>query len=190
MAKEYQNHIVSTDDHQVWLHRTHISDAPKILEKGLYFGAGDLASTATLQSTDPLEAENSYQETHKKSNAVVVIKIPRKISNRHYFLGGGTRHKGYESDKDITHWDPKNRGFVLQRQHIHGYSNKDNGEYTPNPDYAVAEKLTEEHFPSELYGGLEKDVLELSEGKETPMDEMSEEEILSLPPPNPGDFTP
>lgn len=160
MKKEYKKHIVSTPEHQVWLHRTHTTNIEKILENGLYFGSGDLSSTATLQAVDLERAENSYRQTHKGNDAVVVIKIPRRIASKYYLQAEGLkgpRHEGYESDKEVTYFD---RGFYIQRQHIHGWIDKKTGVYHPNIYAHEHQSLTDKHLPPVFYGGLEKDLIE------------------------------
>jgi hypothetical protein len=159
MKKEYKKHIVTTTEHQVWLHRTHTSNIEEILKKGLYFGTGDLSSTATLQPRDLEGAENAYQQTHKGSNAVVVIKIPKRIASKYYLQSEGLKgkgHEGYEADKEVTYFDS---GFYIQRQHIHGWIDKETDEYHPNPYLDEPQNLTDRNFPPEFYGGLERDLI-------------------------------
>lgn len=98
MKKEYRKHIASNSQHQVWLHRTHVSNIEDILKEGLRFGT-DLSTTATLQSRNLEEAESSYRMSHKGNNAVVVIKIPRQIADKYYTSEKGIKgseHQGYE----------------------------------------------------------------------------------------------
>jgi len=159
MVKEYQRHIVSTPEHQVWLHRTHVSDIESILKNGLYY-ATNLSSRASLQPVDLEKAESLYRQTHKGSNAVVVIKIPRQIVERYYPASGslkGKRHEGYEGDRNVSYF---NGGFWIQRQHIHGWIDRETNEYHENPYLNEPQRLTAKHFPAAIYGGLEKDVTE------------------------------
>lgn len=181
MKDEYKKHIVSTKDHQVWLHRTHTSNIEGILKNGLNFRAGDLSSTATLQPKEIEKAEKYYEMTHKGSNAVVVIKIPQEIAKRHYLQtedAKGLRHAGYELDKDVTYL---NNGFNIQRQHIHGWINKDTNEYYENPYRNKPQKFTNAHFPPQIYGGLEKDLI--PEGKSTKKNKNIKQKRELLPPP-------
>lgn len=60
-------------------------------------------------------------------------------------------------DKEVTYW--KEGGFHIQRRHIHGWIDKETEEYHPNQYLAEFQELTEEHFPSMFYGGLEKDLI-------------------------------
>ncbi|MBP7708339.1 hypothetical protein KA107_01530 [Candidatus Pacearchaeota archaeon] len=189
MKKEYKKHIVSTDKHQVWLHRTHTSNIENILRNGLSIGI-DLPLTATLQPYTLEDAEGSYKNTHKGSNAVVVIKIPREIVSKYYFPQPGIKgmgHEGYLGDKEVTYWRPESSGFSIQRQHIHGWIDQETNEYHPNPYLKKSQKFTPKHFPPEYYGGLEKD---LETGKFAPelagtftsSDPLSKPEQLKKPP--------
>ena len=157
MIKSYRKHIISTLKHQVWLHRTHTSNIEGILKEGLYYG-NDLSSTATLQPREMKKAERVYRQTHKGSNAVVAIKIPEQIA-REYFRQWegmkGSRQAGYETDKRVSYWHPGRKGFAIQRQHVHGWIDRETGEYTENPYKDEPQKFTETHFPLSLYGGLE-----------------------------------
>ncbi len=182
MKKEYKKHIASTEQHQVWLHRTHNSNIESILKNGLNIGA-DLSMTATLQPYNLQDAETIYQQTHKGSNAVIVIKIPREISERHYPKSGeikGLREEGYLADKDVTYF--KSGDFYIQRQHIHGWVDFKTGEYLPNPYLGEKQKLTKKHFPEEFYGGLEKD-LETKPEKELKIKKQTRNKIEKLPSP-------
>ncbi len=160
MQKEYQKHIATTDTHQVWLHRTDNSNIENILKKGLNFGSGNLASTATLQPKKLDEAENVYKSGKDYGNTAIVIKIPKEIANKYYHSTKeikGRRHEGYESDKDVTYYD---KGFHIQRQHIHGWIDRKTNEYHPNLYLDEPQQLTDKHFPESFYGGLEKDLIE------------------------------
>jgi len=159
MKKEYQKHIATTDTHQVWLHRTNNSNIENILKKGLNFGAGNLTSTATLQPKKIDEAENMYKSGKDYGDSVIVIKIPKEIADKHYHSTKelkGRGHEGYESDKDVTYYKD---GYVIQRQHVHGWIDRQTDEYHPNPYLDEPQKLTDKHFPENLYGGLEKDLI-------------------------------
>jgi hypothetical protein len=182
MKKEYEKHIISTPEHQVWLHKTHSSNIESILKQGLYFGAGDLSSTATIQPREQKNAENSYQQTHKGSNAVIVIKIPKKIANKYYWIEDdkkGPGHSGYETDRETTYFD---RGFYIQRQHIHGWIDKETNEYHENPYLSEPQKLTSKHFPEQIYGGLEKDLVKEKQTTKKQKTPKNNREKLPLPP--------
>jgi hypothetical protein len=159
MKKEYQKHIVSTKDHQVWLHRTSKDLVDKIMKEGLIFL--DLSGTATLQSKNAKEAENSYLTNFGTRQAVIVVKIPGEIAARYYTNTDGTkgiRHEGYAGDKDVSYWHPSGK-YAIQRQHIHGYIDKETNEYFENPYRDKPQRLTDKHFPAQLYGGLEKELI-------------------------------
>lgn len=157
MEKEYQKHIVSTEDNQVWLHRTHKSNIESILQNGLSYGSGDLSSTATLQSRNLEDAEKSYSLTHRGSNAMAVIKIPSSIYKKYYFPssgGRGIRHEGYDTDPEVTYFE--SGCFTIQRQHIHGWIDTQTGKYFANPYKGEKQIFKERSFPTELYGDLLK----------------------------------
>jgi hypothetical protein len=159
MKKEYQKHIVSTLEYQVWLHRTSKDNVDNIMRNGLNFGY-DLSGTATLQQRDLQTAEGIYTAGKDFGKAAIVIKIPEKIVKRHYRASEGMKgpgHEGYKTDKDVTYY---NEGFNIQRQHIHGWIDRELNEYHPNPYLNEPQQLTEKHFPKEFYGGLEKDLIE------------------------------
>lgn len=158
MSKEYHKHIVSTPEHQVWLHRTSRDLIDKIMKEGLLFL--DLSQTATLQPSDISEADAIYRRDHGTRTAVAVVKIPGEIFSRYYSHNPeikGRRHEGYSHDKEVSYWHPAGK-YAIQRQHIHGWIDKETEEYHPNPYLAEPQELTEAHFPKEMYGGLEKDV--------------------------------
>jgi len=160
MKKEYQKHIVSTPKHQVWLHRTSRDLVDKIMREGFLFL--DLTGTATLQPTDPAKAENVYATDFGTRKAVVVVKIPQSIASQYYPNDPdrkGLRAEGYAGDREVSYWHPKGK-YAIQRQHVHGWIDKETEEYHPNPYLSEPQEFTAAHFPKEFYGGLEKDILE------------------------------
>jgi hypothetical protein len=161
MKKEYHKHIISTSEHQVWLHRTSKNLVDHILEKGLGIGT-DLSSTATIQPQKLEHAEGLYKSGKDFGGAAIVIKIPQEIAKRHYLQAQGLRgpgHEGYLGDKEVTYYN--NSQFNIQRQHIHGWIDRETDEYHENPYLGEPQKLTDKHFPKSFYGGLEKDLVEV-----------------------------
>lgn len=177
--QEYKKHIASTKKHQVWLHRTDSTNIDSILRDGLHYGAGDLSSTATLQSVDLERAEQSYNISHKGSDSVVVIKIPRKVAKRYYpEKRKGIGHTGYDQDKEITYWNYERGQISIQRQHIHGWIDKETGEYSPNPYLKEPQNFDEKHFPEGVYGELEEKVI----GKKPVNKKLGKKKFLPDPP--------
>ncbi|MDO8556220.1 MAG: hypothetical protein Q7R96_03540 [Nanoarchaeota archaeon] len=154
-TKTYQEHITSTDEHQVWLHRTHKRNIESILKHGLSF-LGDLEGTATLQPRNLKTAEGLYANTHNQSDAVVVIKIPKQLLSK-YQTEGEKGRGDYWDDQDLTYFHPERRAVMLQPQHIHGWIDKDTDIYHPNP-YRETLSLERKHFPPRIYSKLEKRV--------------------------------
>ena len=184
MSKEYHKHIVSTSEHQVWLHRTSKDLIDKIMKEGLRIGER-IDSTATKQPRDLEEAEELYGMEHKTGSgrdSLIVVKLPRDIVER-YGHNGPEGYGAYTTDKDITYVSSGEKGDVmLHRKYVHGWIDRKTGEYMPNPYLSEPQKLTEKHFPAEFYGGLKEEVLE---SQEEPKGEQ-----MDLPPPNPQDFIP
>ncbi len=184
MKNDYREHIASTDQHQVWLHRTSKDLVDRIMKEGLTFL--DLSGTATLQPSDIEKAENVYRTDFGTRKAVVVIKIPQEIAKKYYIQSPdtkGQRHEGYSGDKEVSYWHPNGK-YAIQRQHVHGWIDKETDEYHENPYRNGPQQLTDKHFPSILYGGLEKSL----EGppKQTTKSRSKKEKELSrgeLPPP-------
>ena len=147
MAKDYKPHIVSTDSYQVWLHRTHKSLVEPILKKGLRISVGQIESTASQQPSTLEKAEGSYQQTHKGSDVVIVVKLPRELIV-------GKRPDEYNI-AEINYFCPKERVIYIQRKHIHGWIDKSNGEYQENPYLAKQQRLTKHNFPRMVYDEVE-----------------------------------
>lgn len=147
MAEDYRTHIVSTNQHQVWLHRTHKSCLESILKKGLRVSAGKIESTASQQPSTLEKAEGSYQQTHKGSDVVIVVKLPRELIV-------GKRPDEYNI-AEITYFCPKEKDFYIQRQHVHGWIDKSNGEYQENPYLTKPQRLTKHNFPQMFYGEVD-----------------------------------
>jgi hypothetical protein len=146
---KFKKHIISTPEHQVWLHRTTRESIENTLKKGLKYGSGDLSSTATLQSSKQDNAISFYNNFKDFGNSIVVIKIPRQIAQRD--------HNKYDTDKRVTYFEEGN--FIIQRQHIHGWIDRETDEYHPNPYLNEPQKLKDTHFPNSIYGELEKKVI-------------------------------
>jgi len=162
--KEYQKHIVSTQNYQVWLHRTSKELVDKIMKEGFYFDQ-DLSATATAQQRDLKTAEGIYKVGQDFGEAVIVIKIPEVFVKRHYLVTHGDglkgpKHEGYLGDRDVTYWSDKEKGFMIQRKHVHGWIDREKNDYHENPYRDKPQKLTDKHFPPMFYGGLEKDLIE------------------------------
>jgi hypothetical protein len=185
MKKEYQEHIVSTNNHQVWLHRTSSDMVDRILKNGLRI-SDNIAGTATQQSYDLERAEEVYRETHGENrDSVIVVKIPKHIFEKYApATNKSADSTNYSDDKDVTYID-SNSDVVLQRKYVHGWIDRATGEYFTNPYLAEEQKLTEKHFPAEFYGGLEKDILEISAD-----DEVEEIGLTDFPLTGPNDFIP
>jgi|GEM_PF-2362353 len=149
---EYKKHIVSTPEHAVFLHRTSKDLAEKIMKYGLKSGP-DLKSTASFQPEDLDEAEDSYNQTHKGNDAVIVLKIPMELYNkaREGFKGEEVLHD------DIGYFNTEEglAGLYVHPEHVHGWIDKKTNEYTPNPYREEGFKHLSIKKPSDL----EKEVL-------------------------------
>lgn len=122
---EYQEHIASTEQRCTFLHRTSKTLVDSIMQEGLTCGE-DLLSTATAQSQELEHAKNLYRLTHKGSDAVVVIHIPReKITKANMHSLGTTNRIGY--------FHPVRKYFTIRPEFVTGWIDRTNDEYHPNP---------------------------------------------------------
>lgn len=180
--KEYQKHIISTPENQVWLHRTTKDLVDKILKNGLNFGT-DLSGTATAQPRKLEDAEGQYKAGKDFGSAVIVIKIPKEIVRRYYLQSRGLKgpgHEGYKADKEVTYYDD---GFIIQRKHIHGWIDRETNEYQENPYKDKPQELTDKYFPPMFYGGLERDLLTPEEPVNLATPKRKKLKAEKLPPP-------
>lgn len=172
---KYQEHIVSTKEHEVFLHRTSRDLVDKIMKNGLK--TNDLLSTASHQSVDLASAEIQYQETHKGNDAVIVIKIPSKI----YKSAIEEMNGDFGLHDEIGYFNEELGSFVIHPKHIHGWISKETNEYVPNPNHATGFDYLKGKRPSEI----EKTILEEYKNRkpkqeERPLVKLTKE---GLPPP-------
>jgi len=154
MKKEYQKHIVSTPEHQVWLHRASRDSLDKKLKEGLPVSqSGDLTGTASVQPTELEVAEAVYRNGNGYGGIAIVIKLDRELVDT--LKKEGKRPYDYAKDKRVGYWHPQDRAYTIQRKYIHGWIDRDTNEYHPNPYRDQPQRLTAKHFPSSMYGGLE-----------------------------------
>ncbi len=126
---EYQKHIRTDEENNVFLHRTHTSLVDAIMREGLGCCAGDLLGTATWQPSDLENAEGLYRQTHKGNNAVVVIKIP---TSRIKEIPKSSRNS-IATVKGIGYFHPNRAEFTIRPEFVDGWINRETDAYTPNP---------------------------------------------------------
>ncbi|MDO8563561.1 MAG: hypothetical protein Q7R87_00975 [Nanoarchaeota archaeon] len=124
---EYKKHIVSTKENQTFLHRTDKDLVDIIMQEGLGCGpGGDILGTATWQPNELEKAENSYQRTHKGSDAVVIVNIPSSKINRR-------NRSSIAMTKGLGYFHQKRSEFAIRPEFVTGWIDKTNNEYHPNP---------------------------------------------------------
>ena len=155
---EYQKHIVSTPEHEVFLHRTSKDLADSIMKYGLNSGE-DLLSTASHEGSDLDEAEKSYRTSHKQNNAVIVIKIPSDI----YQKANEKMKREEVLHEEIGYFNIEEgmQGIYVHPKHVHGWIDTETNEYTPNPYHEEGF----EHLKTKKFSDLEKEVLEQYKNK-------------------------
>lgn len=150
--KEYQKHIVSTSKHEVFLHRTSKDLVSKIMKYGLKSGP-DLLLTASHQPFDFKDAEQSYQQTHKGSDAVIVVKIPSEIYQR--ARDKMKREEVLHDEIGYFNTEKELEGLYVHPKYVHGWIDKDANKYISNPYHEKGFEYLSAKKPSEL----EKEVL-------------------------------
>ncbi|MBI5873175.1 MAG: M24 family metallopeptidase [Candidatus Omnitrophica bacterium] len=115
---------------EIYLHRTSADNAASILKSGLKVPGMDLSTTASITSSDPSQALNQYNMSHKGNTHVVVVEFPRSE-----LLKTGYEKISYQIDSLLEQNKFYETGIVPVK-YIKGYIEKSTSEFTPNPKFS------------------------------------------------------
>ena len=121
-------HIVSSEEVCVFLHRCTPNNIDKIMRTGVVCGSDPLL-TMTWQPKELDNATIRYRAWEDRGNCAVVIKIPRDLWEDAHL--GPSREAAL--DERVGYFHEGKQDFAVRPEFVNGWLDRNTEEYHPNP---------------------------------------------------------